>query len=42
MLGAEQLDEKSAEQTDGAVLKYAEDLQSAREAGFGALVTGDG
>jgi MoxR-like ATPase len=42
MLGAEQLDEKSAEQTAGAVLKYAEDLQSAREAGFGALVTGDG
>ncbi len=42
MLGAEKLDEQAAEQTAGAVLKYAEDLQAAREAGFGALVTGDG
>jgi len=42
MLGAEKLDEQAAEQTAGAVLKYSEDLQAAREAGFGALVTGDG
>ena len=42
MLGAEKLDEETAEQTAGAVLKYAEDLQTARETGFGALVTGDG
>src|SRR5215469_15169468 len=41
MLGAEKLDEETAEQTAGAVLKYAEDLQTARETGFGALVTGD-
>jgi MoxR-like ATPase len=42
VLGAEQLDEKAAEQSAGAVLKYAEDLQAAREAGFAALVSGDG
>ncbi len=42
MLGAEKLDEKAAEQTAGAVLKYAEDLRVARDNGFGALVTGDG
>src|SRR5499433_2226261 len=36
MLGAEKLDEETAEQTAGAVLKYAEDLQTARESGFGA------
>src|SRR5262244_309230 len=42
MLGAEKLDEETAEQTAGAVLKYAEDLQTARESGFGALVAGDG
>src|ERR1700729_3325092 len=42
MLGAEKLDEQTAEQTAGAVLKYAEDLQTVRESGFGALVTGDG
>src|SRR6516164_2113399 len=41
VLGAEKLDEEAAEQTAGAVLKYAEDLQTARETGFGALVTGD-
>jgi MoxR-like ATPase len=41
MLGAEKLDEDTAEQTAGAVLKYAEDLQTARENRFGALVTGD-
>ena len=42
LLGAEKLDEQVAEQTAGAVLKYAEDLRAARENGFGALVTGDG
>src|SRR5215472_4010792 len=42
MLGAEKLDEDSAEQTAGAVLKYAEDLQAVRASGFGALVAGDG
>jgi len=42
MLGAEKLDEQNAEQTAGAVLKYAEDLQTVRESGFGALVAGDG
>jgi MoxR-like ATPase len=42
MLGVQKLDEDSAEQTAGAVLKYAEDLQVARASGFGALVTGDG
>jgi MoxR-like ATPase len=42
MLGVPKLDEESAEQTAGAVLKYAEDLQVARANGFGALVTGDG
>jgi MoxR-like ATPase len=42
MLGAEKLDEDSAEQTAGAVLKYAEDLQAVRAIGFGALVTRDG
>src|SRR3984885_3484250 len=42
VLGADGLDEQAAEQTAGAVLKYAEDLQAARETGFGALVTGDG
>jgi MoxR-like ATPase len=40
-LGAEKLDEELAGQTAGAVLKYAEDLQAARENGFGALVVGD-
>jgi MoxR-like ATPase len=40
MLGVQKLDEDSAEQTAGAVLKYAEDLQVARANGFGALVTG--
>jgi MoxR-like ATPase len=42
MLGAEKLDDDTAEQTAGAVLKYSEDLQTVRERGFGALVTGDG
>ena len=42
MLGTEKLDEDSAEQTAGAVLKYAEDLRTVRANGFGALVAGDG
>ena len=42
VLGAQRLDEKAAEQSAGAVLKYAEDLQAAREAGFAVLVSGDG
>jgi len=42
VLGAEKLDEASAERTAGAVLKYAEDLDAARAAGFAALVSGDG
>jgi len=42
MLGADKLDESAAEQTAGAVLKYAEDLRSARQSGFGALVARDG
>ncbi len=42
MLGAEKLDEDSAEQTAGAVLKYAEDLRAVRASGFGTLVAGDG
>jgi MoxR-like ATPase len=41
MLGAEKLDEDAAEQTAGAVLKYAEDLRAVRDTGFGALVSGD-
>jgi MoxR-like ATPase len=40
-LGAEKLDQELAGQTAGAVLKYAEDLQTARENGFGALVAGN-
>jgi MoxR-like ATPase len=41
VLGAGRLDGKAAEQSAGAVLKYAEDLQAVREAGFAALVSGD-
>jgi MoxR-like ATPase len=41
MLGAEKLDEESAERTAGAVLKYAEDLREARANGFGVLATGE-
>ncbi len=40
-LGAEKLDEETAEKTAGAALKYAEDLQTARANGFGALVADD-
>jgi MoxR-like ATPase len=42
LLGAGQLDAASAEQSSGAVLKYAEDLQVARDAGFASLVSHDG
>jgi MoxR-like ATPase len=41
VLGADQLDEKAAAQSAGAVLKYAEDLQMIRESGFAALVSDD-
>jgi MoxR-like ATPase len=37
VLGAAELDAASAERTAGAVLKYTDDLQAARMAGFGAL-----
>jgi MoxR-like ATPase len=40
-LGAEKLDQEAAQQTAGAVLKYAEDLQAVRGNGFGALVADD-
>jgi MoxR-like ATPase len=40
-LGAEKLDQTAAEQTAGAALKYAEDLQAVRENGFRALVADD-
>ena len=42
VLGAEQLDEESAGRTASAVLKYAEDLDTARAAGFASLASGDG
>jgi MoxR-like ATPase len=42
VLGATELDAAGAERTAGAVLKYAEDLQTARDTGFTALVSGDG
>jgi MoxR-like ATPase len=42
VLGAEQLDEESAGRTASAVLKYAEDLDAARAAGFASLVSNDG
>jgi len=42
VLGAAELDGQAAEQTAGAVLKYAEDLQAARQAGFAALVSDQG
>jgi MoxR-like ATPase len=42
VLGAEQLDAASAERSAGAVLKYAEDIGIAREAGFASLVSHDG
>jgi MoxR-like ATPase len=42
VLGAGRLDAASAEQSAGAVLKYAEDIQAARDAGFASLVSQDG
>jgi MoxR-like ATPase len=42
LLGAYHLDEAAAGQTVGAVLKYAEDTDAAREAGFGVLASRDG
>jgi len=41
VLGTNGLDGASAERTAGAVLKYSEDLQTARAAGFGGLADGD-
>jgi MoxR-like ATPase len=41
VLGARELDARSARQTAGAVLKYAEDLRAARTADFAALVSHD-
>ncbi len=40
MLGADRVDEAAAAQTAGAVLKYSEDLQVVRAAGF-AVAAGD-
>jgi MoxR-like ATPase len=40
MLGAAGLDAGAAERTAGAVLKYAEDYRTVREAGFGIVVDG--
>ena len=42
VLGAGELDAHSAQQTAGAVLKYAEDLRTARTADFAALVSSKG
>jgi MoxR-like ATPase len=39
LLGAGRLDQVTAGQTAGAVLKYAEDTDTAREAGFGVLAS---
>jgi MoxR-like ATPase len=41
LLGSGQLTAASAEQSVGAVLKYAEDIEAVREAGFAGLLTGD-
>jgi hypothetical protein len=41
VLGTNGLDSASAERTAGAVLKYSEDLQTVRAAGFGGLADGD-
>jgi MoxR-like ATPase len=41
VLGTDGLNSASAERTAGAVLKYSEDLQTARAAGFGGLADGD-
>ncbi len=42
VLGTDGLDRTTAERTAGAVLKYAEDLQAVRAAGFGVLADADG
>ena len=42
VLGAGTLDGAAAERTAGAVLKYSEDLRTARAAGFAGLVSDDG
>jgi MoxR-like ATPase len=42
VLGATELDAAAAQRTAGAVLKYAEDLRTVREAGFAALTGPDG
>jgi MoxR-like ATPase len=39
VLGVHELDKAAAEQTAGAVLKYAEDLRSVREAGFAGVLS---
>ena len=41
LLGSGQLTEVSAEQSVGAVLKYAEDIQAVRDAGFASVLAGD-
>jgi hypothetical protein len=41
VLGVGELDKAAAEQTAGAVLKYAEDLRSVREAGFAGALADD-
>jgi MoxR-like ATPase len=41
VLGADGLNGASAEQTAGAVLKYSEDLQTVKAAGFAAMAGGD-
>jgi MoxR-like ATPase len=42
VLGSDGLDTEAAEQTAGAVIKYAEDLHVVRAAGFAPLVSDDG
>jgi len=42
VLGATELDAVAAERTAGAVLKYAEDLRAVRQAGFAAVIRGNG
>src|SRR5216683_3815493 len=41
VLGADELDVTAAEQTAGAVLKYAEDMRAVRDTGFAHLVSDD-
>jgi hypothetical protein len=42
VLGVRELDAESARKTAGAVLKYADDMRTARAADFAALVGGEG